>query len=86
MFCNLIDSNGIIDESVMEKLRLNVRALLETEGTENKELMNLCFDVIYHPNMKAIGLSNLVKYYAENMFSEKLKNEGDTDCETQAQI
>ena len=86
LFCNLIDSNGIIDESVMEKLRLNVRALLETEGTENKELMDLCFDVIYHPNMKAIGLSNLVKYYAENMFSEKLKNEGDTDCETQAQI
>ena len=84
LFCNLIDSNGIIDESVMEKLRLNVRALLETEGTENKELMDLCFDVIYHPNMKAIGLSNLVKYYAEHLFSDEPENEGETDCEAQA--
>ena len=84
LLCNLIDSNGIIDESVMEKLRLNVRALLETEGTENKELMDLCFDVIYHPNMKAIGLSNLVKYYAEHLFSENLEIKGDTDCEAKA--
>lgn len=65
LFRNLIDSNGIIDESVLEKLRLNIRALLEQEGTSDKALMDLCFDVIYHPNMKAIGLHNLILLYTE---------------------
>lgn len=65
LFRNLIDSNGIVDETVLEKLRLNIRALLEQEGTSDKALMNLCFDVIYHPNMKAIGLHNLILLYSE---------------------
>lgn len=65
LFRNLIDSNGIVDESVLDKLRLNIRALLEQEGTSDKALMNLCFDVIYHPNMKAIGLHNLILLYTE---------------------
>lgn len=65
LFRNLIDSNGIVDESVLEKLRLNIRALLEREGTSDKALMDLCFDVIYHPNMKAIGLHNLIVLYSE---------------------
>lgn len=65
LFRNLIDSNGIVDESVLDKLRLNIRALLEQEGTSDKALMNLCFDVIYHPNMKAIGLHNLILLFTE---------------------
>lgn len=65
LFRNLIDSNGIIDETVLEKLRLNIRAILEREGTSDKALMDLCFDVIYHPNMKAIGLHNLIILYTE---------------------
>lgn len=65
LFRNLIDSNGIVDESVLDKLRLNIRALLEQEGTSDKALMDLCFDVIYHPNMKAIGLHNLILLYTE---------------------
>lgn len=65
LFRNLIDSNGIVDESVLEKLRLNIRDLLEREGTSDKALMDLCFDVIYHPNMKAIGLHNLIVLYSE---------------------
>lgn len=65
LFRNLIDSNGIVDEGVLEKLRLNVRALLEREGTSDKALMDLCFDVIYHSNMKAIGLHNLILLYSE---------------------
>lgn len=64
LFRNLIDSNGIIDESVLEKLRLNVRALLESDGANDKDLLNLCFDVIYHQNMKALGLHNLIEYYS----------------------
>lgn len=65
LFRNLIDSNGIVDETVLEKLRLNIRAILEREGTNDKALMDLCFDVIYHPNMKAIGLHNLILLYSE---------------------
>ena len=57
---NLVDSNGIIDESVVEKLKFNVRAILESENGKDKKLLDLCLDVIYNKNMKAIGLKNLV--------------------------
>lgn len=75
LFRNLIDSNGIIDEEVLDKLRLNIRALLENDGTNDKELMNLCFDVIYHPNMKAIGLHNLIMLYSEQIKEEEKTEE-----------
>lgn len=65
LFQGLIDSNGIIDESVLDKLRLNVRSLLESNTTPDKELLALCFDVLYHENMKAFGLHNLVLLYIE---------------------
>ena len=74
LFTNLIDSNGIIDESVMEKLRLNVRSLLET-GTQDRALLALCFDVIYNPNMKALGLGNLIKEYATYFFEDSHEKE-----------
>ena len=45
---NLVDSNGIIDET-----------------GNDKALLDLCLDVIYNTNMKAIGLHNLVLLYAE---------------------
>ena len=61
----LIDSNGIVDESVLDKLKLNVRALLESEAGQDKALLDLCLDVIYNQNMKALGLTNLVKLYEE---------------------
>lgn len=60
----LIDSNGIVTEEALEKLRLNVRSLLENGGGGDKALMDLCFDVIYHPNMKAVGLRNLIELCA----------------------
>ena len=65
LFKNLVDSNGIIDETVMDKLRLNIRSLLESQEEVDKDLLSLCLDVIYHPNMKAIGLHNLALLYAE---------------------
>jgi len=68
LFRNLIDSNGIVDEPALEKLRLNIRALLENNGTNDKNLMDLCFDVIYHPNMKATGLHNLILLYTDYIF------------------
>ena len=62
---NLVDSNGIIDEAVLEKLKLNVRALLESDNCQDKALLDLCLDVIYNSNMKALGLHNLVLLYVE---------------------
>ncbi|MBR2232051.1 MAG: hypothetical protein IJ891_06770 [Prevotella sp.] len=62
---NLIDSNGIIDEDVLDKLKFNCRSILESQPTIDKELMDLCLDVIYNTNMKAIGLQNLVLLYVE---------------------
>jgi hypothetical protein len=62
---NLIDSNGIIDEDVLDKLKFNCRSILESQPTVDKELMDLCLDVIYNNNMKAIGLQNLVLLYVD---------------------
>ena len=65
LFQDLIDSNGYIDEPVLDKLKLNIRALLESEAGRDKELLDLCLDVVYHPNMKALGLQNLVQLYKD---------------------
>lgn len=66
LFKNLVDSNGIIDDSVLEKLRLNVRALVESTNATDKPLMDLCFDVFFHSNMKAVALHNLLVLYSEH--------------------
>ena len=63
LFRDLIDSNGYIDESVLDKLKLNIRSLLEGDAGKDKRLLDLCLDVIYHPNMKAFGLQQLVLLY-----------------------
>ena len=60
LFRNLIDSTGYVDEQVLDKLKFNIRGLLETQDGVDKDLLNLCLDVIYHPNMKAFGLQQLV--------------------------
>ena len=62
---NLIDSNGIIDESVLSKLRMNLRSMLESASELDKDLLMLCLDVIYDDNMKAFGLHKLVLLYIE---------------------
>ena len=63
LFRDLIDSNGYVDEQVLEKLILNIRSLLESQAGKDKALLDLCLDVIYHPNMKAFGLQQLVILY-----------------------
>jgi hypothetical protein len=62
---NLVDSNGIIDESVLDKLKFNVRSILESEAGKDKGLLDLCLDVIYNNNMKAFGLHKLVLLYID---------------------
>ncbi len=65
LFNNLTDSNGIIDEPVLDKLKLTVRSILEGEEGTNKELLDLCLDVIYNNNMKAFGLNQLVQLFSK---------------------
>ena len=50
---DLIDSNGYVDEDVLNKLKLNIRSMLESEAGKDKRLLDLCLDVVYHPNMKS---------------------------------
>lgn len=60
---NLIDSNGIVDEPVLDKLKLNIRSLLESAQLTDKNLLDLCLGVIYNNNMKAYGLYQLILLY-----------------------
>ena len=82
LFSDLLDSNGLVDENVLEKLRLNVRALLDgTGGTA--ALIRLCQDVLFHPNMKAFGLHQLILLYIdwEKKKLDDLKDEIETEAE-----
>ena len=58
LFSDLLDSNGIVEESVLEKLRLNVRSLLST-GNPDPQLLDLCEHILFHSDMKAFGLHQL---------------------------
>jgi len=71
----LVGSNGIIDEGLLDKLKLTIRSILSNEGSTDKALLDLCFDVIYHSNMKATGLANLITLYRE---WEKERNQEET--------
>ena len=65
LLTHLIDSNGIVDESVLEKLKLNIRSLIAADVENRKELLDLCIDVVYHNNMKAFGLQQLIMLYID---------------------
>ena len=75
LFSHLIDSNGIVDETVIEKLRLNVRSLIINGESDCKELLDLCIDVIYHNHMKAYALQQLLKLYYEWLKETTVKEE-----------
>lgn len=60
----LIPSNGIVDETTLEKLKHNAKSFILTNDQEdNKELCDLCFNVLYHDNMKVFGLKELIMLY-----------------------
>lgn len=77
----LVDSNGFIDEQVLDKLKLNVRSLLESDAGSDKQLLDLCLDVIYNNNMKAFGLTQLANLYAK--WKEERKSAGKESEEKQ---
>lgn len=76
----MIDSNGIIDEAVLDKLKLNVRSILESSPEVDKELLDLCLDVIYCNNMKAFGLYQLVLLFI------KWENEKSVSEDSEAKV
>lgn len=63
LFNHLVDSNGLITEAVLDKLKLNIRSLIAHQKEDSKKLLDLCIDVIYHKKMKAFGLQELIKLY-----------------------
>lgn len=75
LFRHLIDSNGIVDESVLEKLKLNIRSLIAAQVEDSKDLLDLCIDVIYHNNMKAYGLQQLIQLYLQWLSQQEPEEE-----------
>ena len=49
----------------LDKLKLNIRSLIAAQEEDSKDLLDLCIDVIYHNNMKAFGLQQLIKLYLQ---------------------
>lgn len=78
LFQHLIDSTGIVDEAVLDKLKLNVRSLIASQEEDSKDLLDLCIDVIYHNNMKAFGLQQLIKLYLTWLAGQEEQEEGES--------
>lgn len=65
LFKDLIGSSNIVDEEILDKLKLTIRSLIATQESDCKDLLDLCIDVVYHNNMKAFGLQQLLNLYKE---------------------
>lgn len=63
LFNQLIASHGIIDEDILEKLRMTIRSLIASQEEDSHDLLDLCIDVIYNKDMKAFGLKQLLELY-----------------------
>ena len=81
LFRDLIDSNGYVDEQVLDKLKFNIRSMLSTEAGSDKSLLDLCLDVIYNSNMKAIGLTHLIALYKK--WEEERPQETETAADSE---
>lgn len=63
LFRDLVDSNGYVDEPVLEKLKLNMRSIIGSSTDDVKDLLHLAAEVIYNDRMKAFGLRQLIMLY-----------------------
>ena len=70
----IANSTGVIDEESLGKLRLTVRSLIASQTMASKELLDIC-PILYHEDMKALGLKNLMKCYTEWMAREEAVDE-----------
>lgn len=58
----LIPSNGIVDETTLEKLKHNIKSYI-LNNDDCKDIIDLAFNVIYNDNMKVFGLKELIMLY-----------------------
>ena len=65
LYQHLISSTGVVEEQDLEKLKMNIRSLIASQEDDCKDLLDLCIDIIYHNNMKAFGLQQLINLYKE---------------------
>ena len=71
LFKNLVGSNGIVDDSVLNTLKSFVGGLIDSTCAEDSQLVTFYKDVLAHPNMKSTGLANLMELYAHWLEEEK---------------
>ena len=76
----IANSTGVIDEESLNKLRLTVRSLIASQTMASNELLDIC-PILYHEDMKALGLKNLIKCYSEWIASNE-PAETDDEAET----
>lgn len=62
LFNDLVNSNGYVTDETLERLQNNTRGLLESNSSD-EALIDLCLNVLFHQNMKALGLRNLLLAY-----------------------
>lgn len=72
LFRDLIDSNGYVDEDVLDKLKMNIRSIIGSTSGDVENLLRLAADVIYHDKMKAYGLRQLIMLYVSWTNKEKV--------------
>ena len=65
LFRGLAPSTGFVTENELDKLKLNIRALIASRPEDTKDLLDLCIDVVYHDKMKSYGLRNLIAAWNE---------------------
>lgn len=58
----LIPSSGIVDDTTLEQLRHNVKSFI-LNNNDCKDLIDFCFNVLFHNNMKVFGLKELIMLY-----------------------
>ena len=76
LFQHLIDSNGIVDEAVSGKAETQYTFSDRKSGKKTvKTCSTLCIDVIYHNNMKAFGLQQLIKLYLTWLSKQEAEEE-----------
>ena len=74
----IANSTGVIDEESLNKLRLTVRSLIASQTMASKELLDIC-PILYHEDMKALGLKNLIKCYTEWMTAAAVEEATETN-------
>ena len=63
LFNGLVSSHGYVTEEQLDKLKYTIRGLIANAEGNSKALVDLCIDVVYHNDMKAFGLQNLLALY-----------------------